>query len=430
MNYQESISFLYAQLPVFHNEGKKAYKPGLGNVLALCEKVGNPQHDFKSLHIAGTNGKGSSSHFMASVLQEHGYRVGLYTSPHLKRFTERIKINGQEIPEGWVSQFVDRHQSHIQEIRPSFFEWTVAMAFCYFSEQEVDYAIIETGLGGRLDSTNIISPLACLITNIGYDHQDILGETLPEIASEKAGIIKMGIPITISEYQQETHAVFENKANACHSNLIFANQTIQPENIEMGERLKFNVPIHHAWKDIQINSPYVGLYQVQNIIGVLAWSVQIQESGLIPLRKDAWERGIENCAKNTGLKGRFEVLEKNPWLIADTAHNEHGLSLLVKQIEGMLVGQLFIILGMVADKDIHRALEVLPKQATYFFCQSNNPRSLSANQLQEKAKNAALKGICVEHFNEAIKLAKDLAKQDDIILVTGSTYMVAEIDQL
>ena len=214
MNYQEAISFLYAQLPVFHNEGKKAYKPGLGNVLALCEKVGNPQHDFKSLHIAGTNGKGSSSHFMASVLQEHGYRVGLYTSPHLKRFTERIKINGQEIPEGWVSQFVDHHQSHIQEIRPSFFEWTVAMAFCYFSEQEVDYAIIETGLGGRLDSTNIISPLACLITNIGYDHQDILGETLPEIASEKAGIIKMGIPITISEYQQETHAVFENKANA------------------------------------------------------------------------------------------------------------------------------------------------------------------------------------------------------------------------
>ena len=430
MNYQEAISFLYAQLPVFHNEGKKAYKPGLGNVLALCEKVGNPQHDFKSLHIAGTNGKGSSSHFMASVLQEHGYRVGLYTSPHLKRFTERIKINGQEIPEGWVCQFVDRHQSHIQEIRPSFFEWTVAMAFCYFSEQKVDYAIIETGLGGRLDSTNIISPLACLITNIGYDHQDILGETLPEIASEKAGIIKMGIPITISEYQKETQAVFENKANACHSNLIFANQTIQPENIEMGERLKFNVPTHHTWKDIQINSPYVGLYQVQNIIGVLAWSVQIQESGLIPLRKDAWERGIENCAKNTGLKGRFEVLEKNPWLIADTAHNEHGLSLLVRQIEGMLVGQLFIILGMVADKDIQLALEVLPKQATYFFCQSTNPRSISANQLQEKAKNVAIQGISVENVNEAIKLAKDLAKQEDIILVTGSTYMVAEIDQL
>lgn len=430
MNYQEAISFLYAQLPVFHSEGKKAYKPGLGNVLALCEKVGNPQHDFKSLHIAGTNGKGSSSHFMSSVLQEHGYRVGLYTSPHLKRFTERIKINGQEIPEGWVSEFVDRHQSHIQEIRPSFFEWTVAMAFCYFSEQKVDYAIIETGLGGRLDSTNIISPLACLITNIGYDHQDILGETLPEIASEKAGIIKMGIPITISEYQQETHAVFENRANACHANLIFANQTIQPENIEMGERLKFNVPAYHTWKDIKINSPYVGMYQVQNIVGVLAWSVQIQEAGLIPLRKDAWERGIENCAKNTGLKGRFEVLEKKPWLIADTAHNEHGLSLLVKQIEGMSMGQLFIILGMVADKDIQRALEVLPKQATYFFCQSTNPRSLSAEQLQEKANNIDIKGICVENVNEAIKLAKALGKQDDIILVTGSTYMVAEIDQL
>lgn len=430
MNYQEAISFLYAQLPVFHNVGKKAYKPGLGNVLALCEKLGNPQHDFKSLHIAGTNGKGSSSHFMASVLQEHGYKVGLYTSPHLKRFTERIKINGQEIPETWVSHFIEQYQSHIQEIRPSFFEWTVAMAFCYFSEQKVDYAIIETGLGGRLDSTNIITPLACLITNIGYDHQDILGETLPEIASEKAGIIKKGIPVTISEYQPETHSVFEQMAEACASDIIFANRVIEPIHIHMGEYLTFEVPRHHDWKDIQIKSPYVGTYQIQNILGVLAWSVQIQEAGLIDLRQEAWERGIENCAKNTGLKGRFEILEKKPWLIADTAHNEHGLRLLGRQVEGMLGGQLFIILGMVADKDIQRALEVLPKHATYIFCQSGNPRSLSASQLQEKAQSVGIHGICVAHVNEAIVRAKELARENDIILVTGSTYMVAEIDQL
>ncbi len=430
MNYQEAISFLYAQLPVFHNEGKKAYKPGLGNVLALCEKVGNPQQDFKSLHIAGTNGKGSSSHFMASVLQEHGFKVGLYTSPHLKRFTERIKINGQEIPETWVSQFVEQQKTHIQEIRPSFFEWTVAMAFCYFSEQQVDYAIIETGLGGRLDSTNIISPLACLITNIGYDHQDILGESLQEIASEKAGIIKKGIPVTISEYQVETHAVFEQMAEACKSDIRFANREIEPIHLATAEYLSFDVPNYHAWKDIHVKSPYLGMYQVQNILGVLAWSVQIQEAGLIPLRQDAWERGIENCAKNTGLKGRFEILEKKPWLIADTAHNEHGLRLLLGQIQGLSEGKLIIILGMVADKDIQRAMEVLPKHATYFFCQSENPRSLSAGQLQGMAQNFALNGICFADVNVAIAQAKDLAQENDIILVTGSTYMVAEIDEL
>ncbi len=430
MNYQEAIQFLYAQLPVFHKVGKKAYKPGLTNVLALCDRLDNPQHQFKSLHIAGTNGKGSSSHFMSSILQEHGYKVGLYTSPHLKRFTERIKINGQEIPENWVSHFVNIHQSHIQEIRPSFFEWTVAMAFTYFAEQQIDYAIIETGLGGRLDSTNIISPLACLITNIGYDHQDILGESLPEIASEKAGIIKTGVPVTISEYQEETYAVFEQQAQACQSALIFASKEIKAESIDMGEYLTFKVSQYHEWENIHVKSPYVGMYQIQNIIGVLAWSLQMTEAGIIPLNQKAWERGIERVAKNTGLKGRFEILDQKPWLIADTAHNEHGLRLLIQQIEGMSTGRLFIILGMVADKDIQRALQVLPKQAKYFFCQSGNPRSLSAEGLQEKAKNNELIGICVKEVNEAIRMAKLEANENDVILVTGSTYMVAEIEQL
>ena len=430
MNYQEAISFLYAQLPVFHRVGKKAYKPGLMNVKALCDRLDNPQHQFNSLHIAGTNGKGSSSHFMSSILQEHGYKVGLYTSPHLKRFTERIKINGQEIPENWVSHFVNIHQSHIQEIQPSFFEWTVAMAFSYFAEQQVDYAIIETGLGGRLDSTNIISPLACLITNIGYDHQDVLGESLFEIASEKAGIIKKGVPVTMSEYQEETHAVFEQQAQACQSALIFANKEIKAESIAMGEHLTFKVSQYHGWENIHVKSPYVGMYQIQNIIGVLAWSLQMTEAGIIPLNQKDWERGIERVAKNTGLKGRFEILDQKPWLIADTAHNEHGLRLLIQQIEGMSTGRLYIILGMVADKDIQRALQVLPKQANYFFCQSGNPRSLSAEELQEKAKNNELIGICVKEVNEAIGMARLLANENDVILVTGSTYMVAEIEQL
>ena len=416
MNYSESISFLYAQLPVFHREGAKAYKPGLGNIEALCQLMGNPEHAFNSLHIAGTNGKGSSSHFMASILQEHGYKVGLYTSPHLHSFTERIKINGIQVAEEWVADFVTNHQNLIEKVRPSFFEWTVIMAFTYFKEQQVDYAIIETGLGGRLDSTNIISPLACLITNISFDHQDLLGDTLEKIASEKAGIIKSLIPVTISEKQPETSEVFLAKATSVNAPLQFASDIISASDFT------FTSP---TWGEMKVNSPYKGHYQQKNIRGVLAWCEQIQS--IIPLEAVKIKSGIERTRLNTGLQGRWEILGESPKIIADTGHNKSGITEIMQQIKQEGFDHLTIILGMVADKDINSVLSLFPTEASYYFCQANNPRAISALELQKLAATKGLNGKVVPSVNEAIALAKLNSKPSDGILICGSTYLVGEI---
>ena len=416
MNYSESISFLYAQLPVFHREGAKAYKPGLGNIEALCDLMGNPEHSFKSLHIAGTNGKGSSSHFMASILQEHGYKVGLYTSPHLHSFTERIKINGIQVAEEWVADFVTNHQNLIEKVRPSFFEWTVIMAFTYFKEQQIDYAIIETGLGGRLDSTNIISPLACLITNISFDHQDLLGDTLEKIASEKAGIIKSLIPVTISEKQPETSDVFLAKASNVNAPLQFASDVISAVDFT------FTSP---TWGEMKVNSPYKGHYQQKNIRGVLAWCEQIQS--IIPLEAAKIKSGIERTRLNTGLQGRWEILGESPKIIADTGHNKSGITEIMQQIKQEAFDHLTIILGMVADKDIDSVLTLFPTEANYYFCQANNPRAISALELQKLAATKGLNGKVVPSVNEAIALAKLNSKPSDGILICGSTYLVGEI---
>ena len=416
MNYSESISFLYAQLPVFHREGAKAYKPGLGNIEALCEIMGQPQDSFESLHIAGTNGKGSSSHFIASILQEHGYKVGLYTSPHLHSFTERIKINGIQVAEEWVADFVTNHQNLIEKVRPSFFEWTVIMAFTYFKEQQVDYAIIETGLGGRLDSTNIISPLACLITNISFDHQDLLGDTLEKIASEKAGIIKSLIPVTISEKQPETSDVFLAKASNVNAPLQFASDVINAVDFT------FTSP---TWGEMKVNSPYKGHYQQKNIRGVLAWCEQIQS--IIPLEAAKIKSGIEKTRVNTGLQGRWEILGESPKIIADTGHNKSGITEIMQQIKQEGFDHLTIILGMVADKDIASVLTLFPTEASYYFCQANNPRAITALELQKLAAAKCLQGKVIPSVNEAIALAKLNSKPSDGILICGSTYLVGEI---
>ncbi|TBH70673.1 bifunctional folylpolyglutamate synthase/dihydrofolate synthase [Aquirufa antheringensis] len=416
MNYSESISFLYAQLPVFHREGAKAYKPGLGNIEALCNLMGQPQDSFKSLHIAGTNGKGSSSHFMASILQEHGYKVGLYTSPHLHSFTERIKINGIQVAEEWVADFVTNHQNLIETVRPSFFEWTVIMAFTYFKEQQVDYAIIETGLGGRLDSTNIISPLACLITNISFDHQDLLGDTLEKIASEKAGIIKSLIPVTISEKQPETSEVFLAKATSVNAPLQFASDIISAVDFT------FTSP---TWGEMKVNSPYKGHYQQKNIRGVWAWCEQIQS--IIPLEAVKIKSGIERTRLNTGLQGRWEILGESPKIIADTGHNKSGITEIMQQIKQEGFDHLTIILGMVADKDINSVLSLFPTEASYYFSQANNPRAISALELQKLAATKGLNGKVVPSVNDAIALAKLNSKPSDGILICGSTYLVGEI---
>lgn len=429
MTYDEVIHFLYNSLPVFHREGKKAYKPGLDNIVALCATLNNPQHSFKSLHIAGTNGKGSSSHFISSILQEHGFKVGLYTSPHLKSFTERIKINGIEVSKEWVCTFVSEKKKIIQEVSPSFFEWTVAMAFSYFKEQQVDWAIIETGLGGRLDSTNIIMPSGSLITNIGYDHQDILGNSLGEIALEKAGIIKPGIPVTISEYQSEISDIFLEKANENKATIQFAKEDIRLVKVSKSQTLELDIKSRH-FGDLKIYSPYLGSYQINNILGVLAWCSQLDSLRIINLNKEKVELGIKNSRINTQLKGRFEIISNNPKIVADTAHNESGIRLLMDQIKTELTGELWIILGMVADKDLDLVLKILPQNAHYFFCESNNPRSLKAASLLLMAQKIGLMGTIIDNVNQAIAFVKIKMAQDDIMLVTGSTYLIAEIDEI
>jgi dihydrofolate synthase/folylpolyglutamate synthase len=416
---------LYAQLPVFHREGKKAFKPGLGNIQELAAKIGNPQQHFKSLHIAGTNGKGSSSHFMASILQEAGFRVGLYTSPHLKSFTERIKVNGQEVSHDWVVDFFTKHRALIAEIKPSFFEWTVLMAFAYFKEQGVDYAVIETGLGGRLDSTNIIEPIATYITNIGYDHQDILGETLPEIATEKAGIIKSQIPILISERQQEVEEVFKSTAHACDAFLNFADELVQISAVEQKGIELHLVAKTELWGDLKIESPYAGTYQVQNLRGVIAWCTQLSKRRVLQLSAQAIQHGIKLTRQNTSLRGRWEVIDQEPWVVADTAHNAAGISEVLGQVNQMEIHQLHIILGMVVDKDVDSVLGLFPKDAQYYFTQASNPRAIAAVELQKKAMDFGLRGQLYADVNLALQAARET--NADFILITGSTYMVAEL---
>jgi dihydrofolate synthase/folylpolyglutamate synthase len=427
MNYEEVVNFLYAQLPVFHRVGKKAFKPGLDNIQRLADRIGNPQDHFKSLHIAGTNGKGSSSHFIASILQEQGFRVGLYTSPHLKSFTERIKVNGQEVSKDWVVDFFIKNQSLIADIKPSFFEWTVLMTFAYFQEQKVDYAIIETGLGGRLDSTNIIQPLATYITNIGYDHQDILGDTLAEIASQKAGIIKWETPVLISEFQDEIANVFLEEAKRQKAPIQFAKDLVSISALtSKGVSLHFMAHTK-TWGDLAIESPYAGRYQAHNIQGVIAWCEQLTQSGILSVSSHAVQRGISASRINTQLRGRWDMLNTNPWIVADTAHNASGITEVLNQVNKLQIKRLHIILGMVADKDIERVLALFPKDARYYFTQSSNPRALAASELAMKAKSFGLMGTFYPDVNVA--LAEAQQTDADFILITGSTYLVAEISE-
>lgn len=429
ISYEEVINFLYVQLPVFHREGKKAYKPGLANIEMLSAQLGNPQEAFTSLHIAGTNGKGSSSHFMASILMEHGYKVGLYTSPHLKSFTERIKINGKEIEKQWIVDFFNQYQALLGTIQPSFFEWTVIMAFQYFKEKGVDYAIIETGLGGRLDSTNIINPLGCLITNIGYDHQDILGESLAMIASEKAGIIKAKTPICISEKQTETSPIFQEKAQQVDAPIRFASDAVQILNpVVSAEGIQFEIETR-SWGKFQMKSPYAGIYQVNNIRGVIAWCEQLNDLGLLSLDLPKIQRGISTSRENTQLRGRWEIYQEKPWIIADTGHNESGISQILEQVKQYNPKKLIIILGMVADKDINRVLKLFPKDAEYLFTAAKNPRALAADKLLALAINHNLKGKIASNVNIALELARKSANESDFILITGSTYLVGEIEE-
>lgn len=416
---------------MFQRVGAVAYKADLTNTISLCTALDNPQLKFKSIHIAGTNGKGSSSHMMAAILQSAGYKTGLYTSPHLKEFTERIKINGVEIDQEYIIDFVNRIKKEIEKIQPSFFEITVAMAFDYFAFHKVDFAVIETGLGGRLDSTNVITPIVSLITNIGYDHMDILGYTLPAIAKEKAGIIKEGIPAVISELQAEVEPVFCAKAAEVNADIVFASKIFSTKEKVNAKDSSLTLDVYDQGELVfsNLNPELKGDYQKKNIPGVLMSIKVLQKLGYRITTQNI-QNGIENVIKLTGLKGRWQKLGEYPLIICDTGHNVDGLKDVVHQIRAQKFKNLFIVLGMVKDKDISNVIRLLPREAYYFFCQATIPRALEAKFLAEKAKAAGLQGEVVQDVNKAIAAAKSKAGAEDFIFIGGSTFVIAEIDNL
>lgn len=427
MFYQEAIDYLYSRLPVFHRIGSKALKPGLVNTLRLCEALGNPQDQFRSIHVAGTNGKGSTSHMLAAMYQSAGYRVGLYTSPHLKSFTERIRVNGHPIPDEEVASFVVKNKALIEAIEPSFFEVTVAMAFDYFARQSLDLAIIEVGLGGRLDSTNVITPVFSVITTIGFDHTDILGNTLPQIAREKAGIIKESIPVVIGTTDLETEPVFKEVAASLQAPIYFADQLYTVTDNGLSNSLR-SVNVRSTTTDIHLLLDLTGGYQLQNARTALATVEYLQS--VYPVSVAQIQAGLQAVGKLTGLKGRFQTLQENPRVIADTAHNQPGLEALLTTVKSMSYATLRIILGFVADKDRSAVLSTLPPTATYYFCQASTPRSLLATDLQTEAAVYGLSGGVFTDVNDALTYALAAASPADLIIITGSTYLIAELTNL
>lgn len=412
---------------MFTRVGAVAFKKDLHNTIAMCEKLGNPQQQFKSIHIAGTNGKGSTSHMLAAILQQAGYKTGLYTSPHLKDFRERIRINGQMVSEDFVTSFVNEQQDIIEEINPSFFEVTVAMAFSYFANEKVDIAIIEVGLGGRLDSTNIITPELSVITNISLDHTNMLGNTLPEIAGEKAGIIKPGIPVVIGETQTESAPVFLQKAAETNSEIIFADQLLQLRNTNRENQFLTT----SVFKDQQplytdLSLDLSGFYQLKNILTVVQSVLVLKQKGYVIADK-ALFTAVANVKKLTGLRGRWQTLHEHPLTICDTGHNIAGITEVMQNIKSTAFSQLHIVIGMVKDKDISGVLKLLPTDAVYYFCQPDLERALSATELAEQASKYELKGEAFQTVTMAYQAAKLKAKPTDLIFIGGSTFVVAEV---
>jgi len=405
MTYSEILTYLFTKLAMYQRVGASAYKADLNNTKAICKLLGDPEKKFKSVHVAGTNGKGSTSHMLAAVLQSAGYKVGLYTSPHLKDFRERIKVNGKMISKKHVMDFVDKYKNDFEKINPSFFEWSTGFAFDHFAKEKVDIAIIETGLGGRLDSTNVITPLLSIITNISYDHQNLLGNTLKQIAYEKAGIIKQNGIVVIGEKQKETKSVFEKKAKEENALLLYAEDFVNAKNISCGLK---------------------GIYQQKNIPTVLVASEILNQLGY-RINSKSVAKGLQDICKLTGLRGRWDILSNKPLIIADIAHNEAGIREVFRQVRTIRHEKLHVVFGTVNDKDIQKILSLLPKKATYYFCKANIPRALDENLLAEKAKKIRLKGKTFRSVKQALNSAKKNASQNDLILVTGSAFVVAEV---
>ena len=427
MNYQETLQWMYQQLPVYQFIGATAYKANLDNAIALLEHLGNPHRNFKTIHVAGTNGKGSTSHMLASIFQEAGYKTGLYTSPHLRDFRERIRINGEMIPEENVTGFIEKHHPFLEQLKPSFFEMTVGMAFDYFANAHVDIAIVEVGLGGRLDATNLINPELSIITNIGLDHVQFLGDTLEKIAFEKAGIIKPGIPVVIGETQSETHQVFKDKAAESHSPIYFADQIFDCDKIHIDSLTQQEYDI---WKNNELyleacSIPLMGNYQKKNLTTVMC-AVDLLRTPFNLSDNDIRD-GIANVIRNTHLMGRWQVLDHDPLIIADTGHNVDGIKEVVSQLAEMNYNKLHFVIGMVNDKDIDHVLQLLPHCCEYYFCKADIPRGLDANILAEKAFSLGLRGNVYSSVRDAYESAVNAAQCDDVIFIGGSNFIVAEI---
>ncbi|MCG8206763.1 bifunctional folylpolyglutamate synthase/dihydrofolate synthase [Tenacibaculum finnmarkense] len=401
MTYQQTLDWMFAQLPMYQKEGKTAFKKDLTNSIALSNELGNPEKKFKTIHVGGTNGKGSTSHLIASVLQEAGYKVGLYTSPHLKNFTERIRINGQEIEQESIIDFISQNKQFLEAQKLSFFEMTVGMAFDYFAKQKVDIAIIEVGLGGRLDSTNIITPEVSVITNIGLDHTQFLGETLPEIAYEKAGIIKDNISVVVGERQKEVEKVFIDKASDCNAEIVFASD-----------------------QDYSYKTDLLGDYQSKNVKTAVKAISQLKD---FVVSEENIKNGLLKVVENTNLKGRWQILQQEPKIICDTAHNKEGLIYTLAQLKNEQYKNLHIVLGVVSDKDLAAILPMFPQNARYYFCKPNIIRGLSEKKLKDTAEVFNLTGDLFGSVNEAFESAKIQANSEDCIYIGGSTFVVAEI---
>ena len=429
MNYKETVNWLFDKLPMFQRMGKAAYKSDMGNTIQLLNLLGNPQDKFRTIHVAGTNGKGSVSHIIASVLQEAGFKTGLYTSPHIKDFRERIKINGELIPEEDVIQFVQSNINEFEKIKPSFFEMTVAMAFDHFAKNSVDIAVVEVGLGGRLDSTNVVNPLISVITNITLDHTRFLGNSIEKIAGEKAGIIKDNIPVVIGRKQYNTKEVFEKIASEKRAEIFYAEDHYD---IKMLQSLKPDEQFIDIWKNNElflegVNSPLLGSYQQENIVTALMVLELLVSKYEFPIEPENIQEGIEYIIKNTGLLGRWYIINTNPLTVCDTGHNEDGIRAVVQQIMEQTFDHLHFVFGMVNDKNTHTILSLLPRNATYYFCKPDIPRGMNEEELQKKAEEAGLTGLSYNSVESAFSSAFNNARPRDMVFVGGSTFVVAEV---
>lgn len=423
MNYTQTIDYLFSKLPMYHRIGAAAYKDNLDNTLNLCKLLGNPEKKFPSIHIAGTNGKGSVSNITASILQESGFKTGLFTSPHLIDFRERIRINGEPISEQFIIDFVAKNKTQFEEIEASFFEYTFALAAEYFAENQVDIAVVEVGMGGRLDSTNVVNSIVSVITNIAFDHTQFLGNTLDKIAKEKAGIIKPEVPVVIGETQEEIMDLFIESAFDNDTTIIFAdNRYVARFNSDALLDINFEGDSFLS----NIKFPLQGIYQEYNVPTALQTIETLKSEGW-KIPKSAIKKGLENIVKNTGFSGRWQIINKKPLIICDTAHNEAGLSLTLKQLKSIPKKNLHIVMGVVNDKDVEHILPLFPKDAIYYFCKANIPRGLDAEILKNIAENFDLKGKCYESVKTAFETAKRNAEKEDVIYVGGSTFIVAEV---